>query len=162
MDESQASWAMTGQTHLSLQLGGFPVKRVTALSPIWGGLQLEPVAPNQARLCICSPGVKVHQERKGEDEKRKEKVQNGSKDGFEVQPRSRDQEVRAVIAAGYQLPFLFQDRPQQAGVSPQKAGRDNTHLCRRTEAALKWKSHRDKTALCISNAEANRKYLEHV
>lgn len=50
--------------------------------------------------------------------KRKGKVQNGSKDGFEVQPRSRDQEVRAVIAAGYQFPFLFRDRPQHAGVCP--------------------------------------------
>lgn len=26
--------------------------------------------------------------------------------------------MRAVIAAGYQFPFLFQDRPQHAGVSP--------------------------------------------
>lgn len=43
---------------------------------------------------------------------------------------------------------------------PQKAGRNNTHLYRRAEAAVKWKSHQDKTALCISNAEANRKYLE--
>lgn len=45
---------------------------------------------------------------------------------------------------------------------PEKAGRDNTHLYRGTEAAAKWKIHRNNTALCFSKAEANRKYLEHV
>lgn len=45
---------------------------------------------------------------------------------------------------------------------PEKAGRDNTHLYRGTEAAAKWKIHRNKTALCFSKAEANRKCLEHV
>lgn len=89
--------------------------------PSGGALQLEDVAPIPSPFvhlqpwCQSPPG----KERKGW--KRKGKVQNGSKDGFEVQPRSGDQEVRAVIAAGYQFPFLFQDRPQHAGVCPSES-----------------------------------------
>lgn len=53
---------------------------------------------------------------KGKKTKKKRESADGSKDGFEVQPRSGDQEVRAVIAAGYHFPFLFQESPQHGAV----------------------------------------------
>ena len=49
-------------------------------------------------------------------EKEKGKMQMGLKMGLEVQRRSGDQEVRAVIASGYLFPFLFQESPQYDAV----------------------------------------------
>lgn len=43
-------------------------------------------------------------------------MQMGLKMGLEVQRRSGDQEVRAVIASGYLFPFLFQESPQYDAV----------------------------------------------
>lgn len=161
MDESRASWAMTGQTHLSLQLAGFPVTGVRALSPIWRWLAAGGCSPNTKPMCAFAVLMSKSTRKGNKGWKRKGKVQNGSKDGFEVEPRSGDQEVRAVIAAGYQFPFLFWDRPQPAGVCPSESSRSNTHLCRRTGAAGNWRATETKLLFAFP-MQRQTKYLEHV
>ena len=109
-----------------------PVKQGRRLFPASeDDLWLEDLAPIPsqklnflAHLYICCPDVKVHQERT----KRKTKRESAdrSKDGFEVQPRSGYQEARAVIAAGYQFPFLPPESPQlgAASLAPSESRQD--------------------------------------
>lgn len=77
---------------------------------------------------------------KGKKGKIKRESADGSKGGFEVQPRSGGREASAVIAAGYQFSLLLQEIPQHGGVSrPRKASRDHPHLCRRAAGGVKRK-----------------------
>lgn len=140
----------------------FPLTGVRALCPIWRWLAAGGCSPNTKSVCASAVLMSKSTRKGNKGWKRKGKVQSGSKDGFEVQPRSGDQEVRAVIAAGYQFPFLFWDRPQPAGVCPSERRQEQHSPLQESRSCWKMKSNRNKTALCISNAEAKRKYLEHV
>lgn len=143
---------MTGQTFVSAAQWFSPINQGWLLFPTSeGDLWLEDLAPGtEPETELSSPFVHLQswcQSPPGKERRGKRESADESKDGFEVQSRSGDQEVRAVIATGYQFPFLFQESPRHGAVELSPSESRHQHCSPLQEELLNGRGYRQKNSL---------------